>query len=182
MTHESPYSRILDRHQARVRPVFEDLMKWVMSTQFFLISDLTCLVGHIATTLGCPARPSRVILDTRVDQASLLGLVLTSFAFCSKPRLTSHHVHHHPRGDLVAYLLPASLLHRLGFRDRHLRMELRRERVDPPSPGVGQILLGFSGPRPPFPNRASSTPVSCVGTTLDGDQRPGPREVRQVPL
>ena len=64
VTHESPYFRILDRHQARVRTVSEDLMNWAMSTQFFLISDLTCLVGHIATTLGCPTGPSRLILDT----------------------------------------------------------------------------------------------------------------------
>ena len=59
VTHESPYFRILDRHQARVHTVFGVLMNWVMSmsTQFFLISDPTCIVGHIAITLGRPTSP-----------------------------------------------------------------------------------------------------------------------------
>ena len=73
MTHESPYSHILDRHQARVRTVFEDLMNRVMSTQFSLISDLTCLAGHIVTTLGCPTGPLRLMLDTRVDPSVTSG-------------------------------------------------------------------------------------------------------------
>ena len=151
-------------------------MNQVMSTEFLLI------FGHIATTpsLGYPTDPLRLILDTRVYLSVVPGSRFNSLHSGSKSRYTSHHVRHHPRSDPLAHL--CLCLRHIWFRDQHPWMGLHRQRVDSPSSRVGQVLRGFPGPCPPPPNRASSTSVPCIGATLDGNQRPGPREIRRVPL